>query len=314
MFQLTLPNKLLTFFLLSVLLLMTGACSSITKGTSQDVLVETADVEDAKCILANSKGEWVVESTPGYATIARGGGNMTVACSKVNYQTTELLVGESVEEMTHGNALLGGLIGAAIDASSGAAYKYPETISVPMRPLLGNVASVPSGTSPATTSSSQTSVLKNDKQDEKQASDGNVVASTPSTILHETKLKRLQGNWTGFAGNGCIDVGSNPASVTASAKIVSSKFQLLMEYDTIWGEGTLDFLGEGLIPASRKMVFKEPFRQTKQAVVTFENSLSTIYVTLDASCRIRLKRTNRNIIPHNFKGVPPIVQEASLTQ
>ncbi len=312
MFSINVSHKLLTALLLFVLPLLTGACSSITKGTTQDIFLETSNVEDAKCTLANSKGEWTVESTPGYATIARGGGNMTVACSKINYHKTELLVGESVEEMTHGNALFGGLIGAAIDASSGAAYKYPETISIPMRPLLGNVAGAPSDASPATTSSSQTQVLENNKQDVEQPSDGNAVASSSSTILHETELKSLRGNWTGFAGNGCIDVGSNPASVTASAKVVSSKFQLLMEYDTVWGEGTLDFMGEGLIPTSRKLVFKDLFRETKEAVITFENSLSTIYVTLDTTCRIRLKRTNRQTIPANFKGKPPAMQEASI--
>ncbi|MBL4906601.1 MAG: hypothetical protein JKX94_04040, partial [Sneathiella sp.] len=117
------------------ILFLLGACSSVTKGTSQEIFVETQDVKEAKCTLKNSKGEWVVESTPGHAEVKRGGGALNVQCEKADYVPATQLVSQGFEAMTLGNVLIGGIIGIAVDAASGAAFNYPDTISILMRPI-----------------------------------------------------------------------------------------------------------------------------------------------------------------------------------
>ncbi len=143
------------------------------------------------------------------------------------------------------------------------------------------------------------------------------VASLPAVkqqmapIVPKT-LKRLQGNWTGFEGHGCIDIGSWPAAVTASAQVKEDIFQLNLEYETTWYKGSYGYHGEGKIPTSHKLVFEKPFQETNEAVVRFDENNGSIYVILDTTCEIRLKRTNKRTIPADFKGKSPFIEEASL--
>ncbi|MEP5699288.1 MAG: hypothetical protein ABJN43_11740, partial [Sneathiella sp.] len=299
-------SKWLSILILPVLVLMTGGCSSVTKGSNQEIFVETQDVDDANCTLANEKGTWTVENTPGYATIARGGGGLMIECSKPEYHTAETLVSESVEEMTFGNILVGGLIGLAVDAASGAAYKYPATVSILMKPMLsGSQQPIPS-TSPATS-------LPLASKPAQQVAAEKASLPTLKTTLQDGALKRLQGNWVGFEGNGCIDIGSSPAAVNAFARVHKDLFQLLLNFESQWRDTSYGYRGEGIVPASRKLIFDKPFQDTNEAIVSFEKRDASIYVTLDRTCRIRLKRTNKQTIPQNFKGKSPRVQEASLS-
>ncbi len=69
-----------------ILLSATAACSSVTKGTTQEVFVETPNVRDASCTLENSKqGIYKVAKTPGYAIVKRGGGDIRIKCEKENF-------------------------------------------------------------------------------------------------------------------------------------------------------------------------------------------------------------------------------------
>lgn len=305
-------SKSIAFSLLSFFVFVVSGCSSITKGTTQEVLIETQGVADAKCTLTNDKGIWVIENTPGYATVARGGGDMKVECAKSRYHTAEIYVLQTNEGMTTGNAIFGGLIGAAIDSASGAAYKYPSEVSVLMRPISGILndnlsASIPNSPTP-------TDALPT-KPSHPSGSKVETEGTTPDVLsLDENALKKYQGNWTGFEGNGCIDIGSNPASVIANAHVKGSFLQLKLDYETVWGSGTVDFRGQGTIPASRKLTFDQPFSQTNHAVITFEKRAPSISVILDTTCHIRLKRTNRQVIPANFEGRPSRVEEASLNK
>ena len=117
-------------------ILMLSACASVTKGTEQVVQVETPGVAGASCKLKDTKfREWTVESTPGSALVQKGDGPMDVVCKKTGYHPGTLIVPESFEAMTIGNVLIGGVVGIAIDAASGAAQKYPDLIKVQMNPL-----------------------------------------------------------------------------------------------------------------------------------------------------------------------------------
>lgn len=303
-------SKWPSLLILFALILVTAGCSSVTKGSNQEIFVETQDVDDANCTLANDKGTWIVENTPGYATIARGGGGLKVECSKPNYHKAETLVSESVEEMTFGNILVGGLIGLAVDAASGAAYKYPATVSLVMRPMLADEQQQAPGIAPAI--SKPLALQSAEEQPSQKVAGTTLLASNPT--LDDKTLKRLQGNWVGFEGNGCIDVGSSPAAVNAFARVHQDQFQLMLNFESQWRDTSYDYRGQGHVPASRKLVFNKPFQDTNEAVVSFEKRDASIYVTLDRTCRIKLKRTNKQTIPRNFKGKSPRIQEASLVQ
>jgi hypothetical protein len=112
-----------------------GGCASIMNGTSQQLTVEArhdgAAVQQASCFLQNSMGSWMVQ-TPGKVTVHRAYGDLTVKCEKPGIDPGVQTVKSSTKGMTLGNILVGGMIGAAIDAGDGAAYDYPSRIVVNM--------------------------------------------------------------------------------------------------------------------------------------------------------------------------------------
>lgn len=111
------------------LLLVTG-CASITTGQNQSLSVETPGCLAATCKLSNDKGTWYVSSTPGTVTVQRAYGDMLVACEKGEYKAVPISVVSTTKAMAFGNIIFGGVIGAAVDAGTGAAYDYPPTIAV----------------------------------------------------------------------------------------------------------------------------------------------------------------------------------------
>jgi hypothetical protein len=119
---------------------LTG-CASIVNGTSQVLSVETRDktqqIVGASCKLDNGKGVYFV-TTPGTVTVHRAYDDMTVKCEKESISPGLAAVKSTTKAMAFGNIIFGGVIGAAIDAGSGAAYDYPTLISV----IMGEASSV----------------------------------------------------------------------------------------------------------------------------------------------------------------------------
>jgi S1-C subfamily serine protease len=74
-----------------------------------------------------------VQSTPGSVMVGRSYSNLQVVCSKGEVASTPASVASTTKGMAFGNILLGGVIGAGVDVSSGAAYDYPQMITVPMQ-------------------------------------------------------------------------------------------------------------------------------------------------------------------------------------
>ena len=112
-----------------------SACSTLTTGTEQTLLVYTPKVVGAKCTLTDSTAKsWALSHSPGSVMVAKGDGPMTVVCSKAGYKTATLTVDETFAGATLGNIILGGGIGILIDAASGAAQQYPDDITVWMQP------------------------------------------------------------------------------------------------------------------------------------------------------------------------------------
>jgi hypothetical protein len=113
---------------------LTG-CASIVNGNNQVVSVEARhkgqQVVGATCTLVNPKGTFYV-TTPGTVTIHRAYDDLNVKCERDGMQPGLTNVKSSTKPMAFGNIIFGGVIGAAIDAGSGAAYDYPPLISVIM--------------------------------------------------------------------------------------------------------------------------------------------------------------------------------------
>lgn len=113
---------------------LTG-CASIVNGTNQVVSVEARNngemLSGATCKLVNGKGVFYV-TTPGTVTVHRAYDDLLVKCEKENAPPGLATVKSSTKGMAFGNILFGGVIGAAVDTGSGAAYDYPSLITVLM--------------------------------------------------------------------------------------------------------------------------------------------------------------------------------------
>jgi hypothetical protein len=112
-----------------------GGCASIVNGQNQSVSVEARNdagaVSGAQCKLTNNKGVWYV-TAPGSAVVNRSYEDLAVRCEKEQMEPGLVSVKSSTKPMAFGNIIFGGIIGAGIDMSSGAAYDYPTLITVLM--------------------------------------------------------------------------------------------------------------------------------------------------------------------------------------
>lgn len=88
-------------------------------------------LKQASCELTNDKGKWFV-STPGTVTVHRSYADLHVMCEKDGYDPGVATVKSYTKGMMAGNILFGGIIGGAVDASTGAAYDYPSMITINM--------------------------------------------------------------------------------------------------------------------------------------------------------------------------------------
>ncbi|WP_298282478.1 hypothetical protein [Acidocella sp.] len=123
------------FALTLAALLPLANCASIVDGQTQALSVQTTtdgnQISGAQCSLTNNKGTWFV-NTPGTVSVHRAYDAMNVKCTKDGYDPGIETVQSSTKGMAFGNVLFGGVIGAGVDMSTGAAYDYPELITVPL--------------------------------------------------------------------------------------------------------------------------------------------------------------------------------------
>jgi hypothetical protein len=113
-------------------------CASIVDGSTQSLSLETKtqagdQITGANCKMTNDKGTWFV-ATPGSVSVHRSLDDLTILCTKDNFQPASIVTKSSTKGMAFGNILFGGIIGAGVDASTGAAYDYPSLIPVFMTP------------------------------------------------------------------------------------------------------------------------------------------------------------------------------------
>lgn len=138
-------RKALVLMVASLGMAMQTGCASIVNGQNQVVSVETRykgqSLAGASCQLNNGKGTFFV-TTPGTVTVLRAYDDMSVKCEKEGMPAGIAAVKSSTKPMAFGNVIFGGVIGAAIDAGSGAAYDYPALITVIMEEAVAQTAPV----------------------------------------------------------------------------------------------------------------------------------------------------------------------------
>jgi hypothetical protein len=123
-----------TLIATSILLSLTS-CATVVSGTTQNISVITKPVDGANCELTDSKGgKWFLNNTPSNAMVKKGDGPMNIVCKKDAYKTGTTTVDDELVGSTFGNILIGGGIGAGIDAYTGAAQKYPDSATVWLEP------------------------------------------------------------------------------------------------------------------------------------------------------------------------------------
>jgi hypothetical protein len=126
-------NTFLKIVSVSSVVLVTG-CSTIVDSGNQTLNVkalhENKEVTGATCRLQNSKGEWTTV-TPQSVAIKTAWADLEVACRK-GAAVGNKTVKSSAKGSTFGNILIGGGIGALVDAGTGAGYSYPDTFTVDM--------------------------------------------------------------------------------------------------------------------------------------------------------------------------------------
>lgn len=145
-------QRLILWLTLACGVLLTG-CASVAGGNTQKMYVQAqaqdgAEVTGADCALSNDKGTWRVRA-PGDTSIVRSNKRMEVKCEKSPMPQGVVSVESSTRAALFGNIIIGGVVGAVIDHTSGAAYEYPEMIRVVMGRVLA--MDVPKGTTPAAT-------------------------------------------------------------------------------------------------------------------------------------------------------------------
>ena len=110
------------------------ACATITSGTSQSLAVMT-EPAGATCTLQREGAVIaVVNPTPGTVTVSKSSRDIAVRCTRPGHSPGVHVVPAQFQAMTAGNILIGGVIGLAVDAASGALSRYPESTVVILPP------------------------------------------------------------------------------------------------------------------------------------------------------------------------------------
>ena len=115
-------------FKIIFLFFLTG-CASITESKNQSMSVTTGDITGAMCTLSNSKGSYFVNLTPGTVSVRNACDPLAITCTKKGYVPSNPAAGtvqDKAKSMAWGNIVFGGIIGIAVDRSTGAGCQYPQ--------------------------------------------------------------------------------------------------------------------------------------------------------------------------------------------
>jgi hypothetical protein len=141
--------------LIALVSILFGSCSTIVKGTEQQVSVNTPGVPGAMCQLQSPGIGTRTVQTPANVVLPKSRHSVAVSCSAQCFSPGVGTLGSHTEVMTAGNIVFGGLTGVGVDAASGAMNKYDPQVDVVMTPLPG--CKMPKNWVPAPAQGPQTS-------------------------------------------------------------------------------------------------------------------------------------------------------------
>ncbi len=122
---------------LAALTLSTG-CATVVKGTDKAMSISTlgckAESEDDIQCHINNKDNDIRIDAPGTVNVEKGSNDLAINCESANGAARgDTIVSTTYEAMNVGNIILGGGVGVIFDAASGAMWKFPAAVQVPMR-------------------------------------------------------------------------------------------------------------------------------------------------------------------------------------
>lgn len=168
-----------------------SGCASIVHGSSQDISV-SSDPPGATVRTADG-GPF---TTPCKITMKRNK-DQVLAVTKDGYQTQQVQISSVLAGAVAGNIIFGGIIGGAVDAATGAAWRLePEAIAVTLIALRPGEAAAPASFSPLTPQQ-RLANLENLKKT------GNISAEDyeASKKVIEEEIKRQQSASSGASGS-----------------------------------------------------------------------------------------------------------------
>ncbi|HWM32163.1 MAG TPA: hypothetical protein VNO69_10770 [Methyloceanibacter sp.] len=109
----------ITAVLFGLLSILFAGCSTIVKGTDQQVSVNTPGVNGAMCQLQSPAVGTRTVQTPANIVLPKSKHNVAVTCQAQCYAKGVGTLASHTEMMTAGNVLFGGIIGLGVNAASG---------------------------------------------------------------------------------------------------------------------------------------------------------------------------------------------------
>ena len=119
------------------LLFLVAGCATITRGTTQSLAINTPGAPGATCVLSSQSIPSQAVVTPATVLLEKGQSNIAVRCTKECFQDGVGVIESSMEAMTAGNILVGGVVGLGVDAMTGAMHKYSPDTGILMVPIQG---------------------------------------------------------------------------------------------------------------------------------------------------------------------------------
>lgn len=121
---------LLAAALISAALL--ASCASIVSDNQTTTLVES-DPAGAACTLAG-RGFQKTLTTPQSVELPFDAAPVTISCTAEGHDETSTIIETSMDGWILGNVLFGGIIGAVVDATTGAGQKFPSQVKLALFP------------------------------------------------------------------------------------------------------------------------------------------------------------------------------------
>jgi hypothetical protein len=114
-----------------------AGCATITKGTTQSIDIQS-DPAGAHCALTREGAQLGPTTTPGAVTITLSRKPVSVLCTKEGYEEGRAVMNAEGDPARYGNLIYpfaAGLIGGAVDRSTGAASRYQPLLRIVLTPL-----------------------------------------------------------------------------------------------------------------------------------------------------------------------------------